>query len=254
MILVTGATGGVGRQVVDALLARGATEVRALTKDPRRAALPAEVDVVSGPPTTAAAYVGVDRMYLAPHQPTVTKVCRLAADAGVRHIVDLAGAKGGPWQLIEDAVEASGVPWTHLEPGEFMSNLGMWAPQIKAGDVVNAPIAVEDIAAVAAKILVDGGHHGRSYPLTGPQALTRRGKLAAIGAALGRDLIFEEVSREAAIERLAPVMGEHAAWYVDGLEVLARHPQAVDGTVADLLGRPATSLTEWARRNAALFT
>jgi uncharacterized protein YbjT (DUF2867 family) len=260
-ILVTGATDNVGRLVVDELLARGATEVRALTKDPARAQLPAEVEVFAGPQTTPAAFVGVERMYLAPHPPTVVKVCRMAAEAGVRHIVDMAGEKGGHWQVIEDAVEASGVPWTHLEPGEFMSNSGVWGDQLKAGDVVrdtlgdvvNAPIAIEDIAAVAAKILVEGGHHGQSYPMTGPEALRRREKLACIGAALGRDLIFEDLPREAAIEQLSLVMGEYATWYVDGLATLAEYPQAANTTVADLLGRPAMTMTEWARRHADMF-
>jgi uncharacterized protein YbjT (DUF2867 family) len=260
-ILVTGATANVGRLVVDELLARGATDVRALTKDPERAALPAGVEVVAGPQTTPAAFADVERIYLAPHPPTVAQVCRMAADAGVRHIVDMAGDKGGHWQVIEDAVEASGVPWTHLEPGEFMTNAGVWAEQIKAGDVVrdtlgdvvNAPIALEDIAAVAAKILVEGGHHGRSYPMTGPEALRRRDKVAAIAASLGRNLIYEDLPRDAAIKQLSLVMGEYATWYVDGLETLVAQPQAANTTVADLLGRPAMTMTEWARRHADMF-
>ena len=105
-ILVTGATANVGRLVVDELLALGATDIRALTKDPACAGLPASGSVSAGPPATPAAFAGVDRMYLAPHPPSVATVCRLAAEAGVRHIVDMAGAKGGHWQVIERAVEA----------------------------------------------------------------------------------------------------------------------------------------------------
>ena len=130
-ILVTGATGNVGRLVVDELLALGATDVRALTNNPAKAALPDGVEVVEGflgrPETLPAALAGVDRMYLAPLIRTNAEVCRMAADAGVRHIVDMAGAKGDHWQEIEDGVEACGVPWTHLEPGEFMTNSGIWA-------------------------------------------------------------------------------------------------------------------------------
>src|SRR5690242_10622556 len=106
--------------VVDELLALGADDVRALTVDPVRAALPA-------------AYAKVDVLYLAPHLPTAAEACRLAAEAGIGRIVDLAGPKGAHWQAIEDAVEACGVPFTHLEPGEFMSNATLWARQIKAG-------------------------------------------------------------------------------------------------------------------------
>jgi uncharacterized protein YbjT (DUF2867 family) len=173
----------------------------------------------------------------------------------------MAGAKGDHWQVIEDGVEACGVPWTHLEPGEFMTNAGIWAGQIAAGDVVrdtcgdaaNAPIAPADIAAVAARILVDGGHAGRSYELTGPESLTRRERVMLIGAALGRELTYVDLPRDEAIEELAKVMGEYAEWYVDGLEMLARHPQPASGTVAELIGRPATPFAEWARRNVAMF-
>jgi len=264
-ILVTGATGNIGRMVVDELLALGADDVRALTVDPARAALPAGVDVVRGfvgrPATLPAAYAGVDVLYLAPHPPTVTEACRLAAEAGVRRIVDLAGAKGGYWQMIEDAVEATGVPFTHLEPGEFMANSAVWAPQIRAGDVVrdtggdvvNAPVAQEDVAAVAARVLLDDGHAGRSYELTGPEALSRRAMVERIGRALGRDLRYAEVSRDEAIAEFAAVMGDGAAWYVDGLDTLAKHPQQAVPTVAEIVGRPATTYLEWARRHVDLF-
>jgi uncharacterized protein YbjT (DUF2867 family) len=264
-ILVTGATGNVGRLVVEELLALGATGVRALTTNPARAALPPQVEVVRGylgrPSTLPAAFAGVDRMYLAPLLETVEEATRLAAAAGVRHIVDLAGAEGTSWQPIERAVEASGVAWTHLEAGEFMPNVGIWAPQIQHGDVVrdaypsvaNALIALEDIAAVAARVLVDGGCAGRTYTLTGPQTLTRREKVVEIGRALGRDLVYEEVDHDAAVALLSPMMGEHAAWYVDGLAQMAHHRQAVTTTVADLTGRPGTTLREWAIRNAGMF-
>ncbi len=218
-ILVTGATGNVGRLVVDELLALGADDVRALTNDPARAALPPGVEVAEGylgrPETLPAALAGVDRMYLAPLIRTNAEVCRMAADAGVRHIVDLAGAKGDHWQVIEDGVEASGVPWTHLEPGEFMHNAHLWAAQIAAGDVVrdtcgdaaNAPIDIADIAAVAARILVDGGHVGRSYELTGPESPHP----ARAGAADRRG------SRPCAdLRRSAPRRGDRGAGEGDG--------------------------------------
>ncbi|MEU4687776.1 NAD(P)H-binding protein [Actinoplanes sp. NPDC023714] len=264
-ILVTGATGNVGRMVVDELLARGATDVRALTVDPARAALPPGVEVVRGfvgrPATMPAALAGVDRLYLAPHPATAPAVCRLAAEAGVRLIVDMAGAKGEHWQAVEDAVEECGVPWVHLEPGEFMANADIWAPQIRAGDVVkdawgdaaNAPVAQEDIAAVAAHVLLADGFEGRSLELTGPESLTRREKVAAIGRALGRDLTYVELAGDPALQHFTSVMGEHGGWYLDGLAQLAAHPQRAVSTVADVLGRPALGYEEWARRHADLF-
>ncbi|MDI6097704.1 NAD(P)H-binding protein [Actinoplanes sp. NEAU-A12] len=264
-ILVTGATGNVGRMVVDELLALGATEVRALTVDPTRAALPPGVEVVKGsfkrPGAVAEALKGVEKLYLAPDPATAFEVCRLAADAGVRHIVDMAGTKGDHWQGVEDGVEACGVPFTHLEPGEFMANATLWAPQIQAGDevrdaypdAINAPIAQEDIAAVAARVLLSEDHQGRSYELTGPEALSRPAKVAAIGTALGRELTYTELTGDAAIAQFEQVMGEYGRWYLDGLAQLTEHPQQAVPAVSDLLGRPAMRYVEWARRHADLF-
>jgi uncharacterized protein YbjT (DUF2867 family) len=264
-ILVTGATGGVGRLVVDELLALGATEVRALTVNPARAALPAGVEAVKGflgrPETLPAALAGVDRMYLAPLVETNAEVCRLAVAAGVRRIVDMAGPKGAHWQSIEDGVEASGVPFVHLEPGEFHSNAEIWAAQLRAGDVVrdgygsaaNAPIATEDIAAVAARCLLEEGHEGKSYELTGPESLTRRDRVEQIGRALGRELTYVDLPHDELVAELQKVMGEPASWYVDGLRLLAEHPQAAVQTVAALTGRPGITFAEWARSRADAF-
>ncbi|GLW28928.1 SDR family oxidoreductase [Actinoplanes regularis] len=265
VILVTGATGNVGRMVVDELLALGATSVRALTADPERAALPPGVEVVRGHfgrlATVSDALAGVERMYLAPHPPSAAAVSRLAADHGVRHIVDMSGPKGAHWQAVEDGVEASGVPFTHLEPGEFMANGLLWAPQIQAGDlvrdaypeVVNAPIAQEDIAAVAARVLLSDGHVGKSYELTGPVALSRRRKVSEIGAGLGRTLRYVELTGDAARAHFTSAMGDYGAWYLEGLAALESSPQQATSMVFDLLGRPAMSYREWASRHADQF-
>ena len=264
-ILVTGATGGVGRLVVDELLALGATDVRALTVNPVKADLPGEVEAVKGflgrPASLPAALAGVDRMYLAPLVETNAEVCRLAAAAGVRRIVDMAGAKGDHWQAIEDGVEACGVPFVHLEPGEFMHNTEMWAPQIRAGDVVrdgygsaaSALIALEDIAAVAARCLLEDGHEGKSYELTGPESLTRRERVEQIGAALGRKLTYVDLPHDELVAELEKSMGEYGGWYADGQRVLAEHPQAAVPTVAELTGRPGTTFAEWVRGRIDAF-
>jgi uncharacterized protein YbjT (DUF2867 family) len=265
-ILVTGATGNVGRLVVDALRERGARDVRALTAHPERAALPDGVEVVRGwigrPETVRAALDGVERMYLAPHPPTAGAVAALAAAAGVRRIVALSGVDGSFWHDIEAAVDASGAATTHLEPGEFMANALEWAEQIRATGAVrdahpraaNAPIDLGDIAAVAAVALLDEGHEGRRYPLTGPQSLTRAQRAAAIGAALGREVPYVEVSHDEAVaDRAARGMGEFAQWYVEGMRRLVEQPQPALTAVADLTGRPATTFAQWARANAAAF-
>jgi uncharacterized protein YbjT (DUF2867 family) len=264
-ILVTGATGGVGRLVVDELLALGATDVRALTVNPAKAGLPLEVEAVRGylgrPETLPAALAGVDRMYLAPLVETNAQVCRLAAAAGVRRIVDMAGAKGDHWQVIEDGVEGCGVPFVHLEPGEFMANAGIWSAQLAAGDVVrdgygaaaNAPIALEDIAAVAARCLLEDGHEGRSYELTGPESLTRRERVEQIGRVLGRELRYVDLPHDEFVAELTKVMGEYGAWYADGTRLLADHPQVAVPTVAEVAGRPGTTFAAWVGDNAHLF-
>ncbi|MBF6331602.1 NAD(P)H-binding protein [Nocardia transvalensis] len=264
-ILVTGATGNIGRKVVDHLIALGADDIRALSNKPERAALPDGVEVVRGylrrVETLPAAFEGVDRMYLAPVLETVGEVVELARAAGVRHIVDLSGDESTDWQPIAKAVEKSGVDWTHLYTGEFVENTTMWAEQIRSTgevrepypDAANAPIAMDDIARVAAAVLTQDGHAGVTYTLTGPETLTRVERVRQLGVALGCELSFVTVPREEAIALLEPQMGEFAAWYVDGLAAMAEHPQRATTTVADLTGRPATTFAEWAAANADEF-
>lgn len=263
-ILVTGATGGIGRLVVDALIRRGATNVRALTVNPHRAQLPPEVEVARGyvgkPETLEGALDGVDRMYLAPVPETVAQALAVARRAGVSHVVDLSG--GGHWQMVLDAVEASGIPWTHLGPGEFMWNFTMWADEIRTDGEVrdphpeagNAPIDEIDIADVAAETLLGEGHVGKYYDMTGPETLTRAQMLSHISAALGRDIPMVKISRDEAIERLRPGMGEFAEWFVDSHGELVDSPQQPTRVVEEILGRPATTFAQWAQRNVALFT
>ena len=265
-ILVTGATGSVGRLVVDHLLARGADEVRALTIDPERAALPAGVEVVRGsvsqPRTLEAALEGVERLYLAPHPETAGRVVAAARRAGVRRVVDLSGEPESWWGAVALAVEAGGVPWTHLWPWDFMENALLWSAQVRAAgfvrepwpDATSAPVAMDDIAAVAAVALLEDGHEGRALVLTGPEALSRRELVHLVGRALGRDVPFVRVGRDEAVEALLPGMGDSAAWYVDtvlaGAAAGAVTPTAL---VQELTGRPATTFAEWARRHADDF-
>lgn len=263
-VLVTGATGSVGRLVVDHLLRAGAAHVRALTINPRKAAFGPDVEVVRGylgrPETLPAALDGVERMYLAPLEETVHEVTALARQAGVRHIVDLAGPKDSHWGVVEEAVEESGMAWTHLEPGEFMDNFLVWADQIRAGtvhdaypDAADAPIDLDDIAAVAAAALLQDGHEGHAYELTGPQTLTRAEMVHLIGAAIGRNVRCVRVSREEAIRHLEPAMGEVAAWYVGLLPLLVEHPQQAVDTVERITRRPATTFVDWATKHADDF-
>jgi uncharacterized protein YbjT (DUF2867 family) len=265
MILVTGATGNIGRLVVDELLAAGATDVRALTNKPEKAALPPEVEVVRGylgrVETLDGVFDGVERMYLAPLEDTVREVTAMAAKAGVQHIVDVSGPKDSWWAPVATAVEESGVAWTHLSPGEFMDNMLIWAEQIRTTgevrdgypDAANAQIDLGDIAAVAATALMEDGHTGNEYVLTGPETLTRAEMVGHIGAALGREIPCVRVGHDEAVAALEPAMGEFAHWYVDGMRDLTEHPQQANLLVEEITGRPATTFADWARKKVDEF-
>lgn len=268
-ILVTGATGNIGRKVVDHLLALGARDVRALTNNPGKAALPGGVEVAEGnlrrTGTVSAAFEGVDRMYLAPAPDTVAEVLALARAAGVRHVVDLSGEPESWWGAVTTAVEASGLAWTHLWPGDFMENTAIWAEQIRETgavrepypDATSAPIAMTDIAAVAATALTEPieEHAGKAYSLAGPEALSRSELLRLLGEALGEEIPFVKVSDEEAVEALTPSMGENAGWYVRNvLAMFAGAPGTASTAVEEITGRPATTFARWAAEHTGDFT
>jgi uncharacterized protein YbjT (DUF2867 family) len=280
-VLVTGATGHVGRHVVTQLVEAG-HEVRAVTRR-ADAVFPPEVEVVRGDllEPSSIPFDGMSRMYLFPEPRTAVDVVTRARDAGVTRIVTLSsGAVTGGYDTdfqlpVEQAVEASGCEWTHLRPGDFASNtLRLWGPMIRASRVVryahpDAPsLAIHDadIAAVAVAALLDDGHAGRWYDLTGPELLTLRDQVAAIGAALGEEVPFEEVSAEEAREILRAQGGwgaENADFLLGFADYSATGPSMDDvdwsetlvplPTVAEVLGRPARTFAQWARDNVEAF-
>ncbi|MGW6377793.1 NmrA family NAD(P)-binding protein [Rhodococcus sp. NPDC055112] len=265
-ILVTGSTANIGRLVVDHLLAAGATDVRALTNNPQKAMLPDGVEVAEGylrrPESLPAAFEGVERMYLAPTPETVEEVVSLAREAGVRHIVDLSGEHESWWGGVTTAVERSGIDWTHLWAGEFLENDLVWGEQVRRTgqvrdpypDVVSAPIAMDDIARVAAAVLLGSGHEGRTYELTGPEALSRAERVHELGAVLGLPVEYVKVPVEEAIEILEPVMGVNARFYLEtAVASLVGAPQRATATVAEVTGRPATTFAQWIAANADTF-
>ena len=275
-VLVTGATGNVGRLVVDQLLGTG-VQIRVLTNNPTTANLPEGVEVAEGfigkPETVKGALPGIDRLYLAPYPKTAQAVVDLAVEAGVTRIVDLsssgaddeANADPASWWFyaVERAVEgAPGLEWTHLRPGEFMLNALTWADSVRAEGVVRAaygaaayaPLDLQDVAAVAAKALLEDGHHGRKYAMTGPESLSKIEKVRIIGEVLGREIRFVEIGHaEARAEMLALGYGEAADWLLGGDARMIGHPQPVLSTVPDLLGRPARTFAQWVRDHADAF-
>jgi uncharacterized protein YbjT (DUF2867 family) len=263
-ILVTGATGNIGRLMVNHLINLGANDIRALTKNPVKADLPDGVAPVTGylgdPDTLPAALEGVERMYLAPLPRTLDVTLDLVKRAGVGYVVALSGAA---WQEHADAISASGLVNTQLGPGEFTDNFTVWSEQIKAThmvrdpypSVIEAPISMDDIARVAATLLVcpDESHYGKTYPITGPEALTRAQIAEQIGAGIGVDVAFAQCSRADGEEALQPIMGEYARWYLDQIETGIGEPQLANQLVAELTGTPAESVAQWAARNAERF-
>lgn len=274
-ILVTGATGSVGRLLVDELVEAGAP-VRALTNNPAKAALPAGVEVAQGylgrPSTLPDALKGIDTVYLAPLPALVDEFVACALKAGVRRVVTLSGepaeyeAQGDPasWHYykLERAIEEAGFEWTHLRPGQFMNNTLDWAESIKTDGVVRAPypeavqtpIDLGDIAAVARVVLLDESYTGRKLTMSGPEAITQPEEVALIASAIGRPVRFEELSREEALAAWAPGMGkETAEWLLDGFRMMSEYLMTPESTVLEVTGRPALPYREWAVRNAAAF-
>lgn len=279
-ILVTGATGGVGRNVVRGLVAEG-HEVRALTRHPRPGVFPSEVRVFRGdleePLSLLAALEGVEGLFLFPVAETAHKVVALAKEAGVRRVVVLSSGSvtdGSDTDFhlpVEQAVEASELEWTHVRPGEFANNkLALWGPPIRQGGVVYDPMPDDawfpvherDIADVAVLALTEEGHNGRAYDVNGPELLSRREQVELIAQALGREIRCEEVSREQAKEIYLEQGGFAAenAEYLLGYEDYSGEmsdPDAAAGfdpaalldppTAEAVTGRAARTFAQWAR-------
>jgi uncharacterized protein YbjT (DUF2867 family) len=139
----------------------------------------------------------------------------------------------------------------------------MWADQIRSGDVVRWPfggaaralIDERDIAAVAVRALTGDGHAGGRYPLSGPAVLTQAEQLAAIGQAIGRELRWQELPRQAAAQELTAAWGDpaFARTALDAWEWFVDHPERVTTTVQDITGAAAHSFADWAGANAAAF-
>jgi uncharacterized protein YbjT (DUF2867 family) len=276
-VLVTGATGSVGRHVVERLVTAG-VPVRALTRNPATAGLPAGVDVREGdltsPDTLRAALHGVERLYLFPVPETAREVVAAAKEAGVRRIVVLSSSSvldesgdnhsGEHHRAVERAVEESGIDWTFVRPDEFATNvLWKWGHSIRAEGVVHAPygnaprvlIHEADVAAVAATALLQDGHTGRAYVLTGPEAITQADQVRAIAGALGRDIEFVEITPDEAREQMGQVMPPPVVEMVLGyLADAVVNPPAVLDTVERVTGVPARTFARWAADHAADFT
>ena len=281
MILVTGATGSVGRELT-AQLAELGEEVRALSRSPHRIEFPNGVEPIVGDlgvaDTLLAAVKGVDRVFLLStgadgptHDANVTAA---AQRAGVRHIVKLSVFSAGNTGAVdpisgwhregERIVRASGLAWTFLRPLGFMANALKWADTVVSEHTVYAPfgegrtaiVDPADVAAVAAKVLTQSGHERTAYSLTGLEALSPGDQVAAIAREIGRPIRYVDIPPAAA--RAAMVEGGMPDELAGA--VLALLSTSLDPSSAVVLpdielvtGRPARSFTAWVRAHRGVF-
>lgn len=281
-VLVTGATGRVGRALVDLLVDAG-VPVRALTRrSEAAAALPAGVEVVTGdltvPESLDAGLRGVGAVFLVwPVGPATAAAVVERVATRARRVVFLSAPHQTPhpffqqpnpmatlYKEIERRIAAAGIEWTILRPGMIASNaLLWWGPAIRAHGAVRwpyagaetAPIDERDVAAVAAQALHEDGHGGGDYVLTGSESLSQAGQVSIIGDVLGRPIAFEELSpeqfrreTEGSWPRLAVDM-LLAAW-----GATMGRPAFVTSSVSDILGAAPRSFRQWAVDHAAAFT
>ncbi|MGW4968008.1 NAD(P)H-binding protein [Nonomuraea sp. NPDC004186] len=277
VMVVFGARGSVGRHVAAGLLAAG-ERVRVTSRDPEKGGLPASAEVVAAdldlPETLPAALEGATKVFVYAKPDGVAGFVEAARAAGVRQVVLLSsaavvieGSEHNPiavhHQVVETAVEGSGLDWTFIRPGMFATNtLWWWQAAIRGGGVVRlpypeaetAPIHEKDLAALAVTALTESGHERRAYTVYGVESLTLRRQVEHIGEAIGRPIAVEVVSEAQAREemgRTTPAVG---------VEVIMKQWAARDGipaqtstAVEKVTGRPARTFAEWAVDHADDF-
>jgi uncharacterized protein YbjT (DUF2867 family) len=274
MILVTGATGNIGGELVGALTERG-EQVRALVRQPEDR-LPPGVEQVAAdlnaPDSMRPALAGVRGLFLLPGYQNMPGTLDEARQAGVEQVVLVSSSSiegGDPGNAVtrymmdsEAAVRASGLAWTFLRSFGFMSNTLQWVPQLQAGDVVRAPwaevpvamIDPHDIAAVAAVALTSVGHAGRHYTLSGPEPLRPADRVRILGEVLGRDLTFEgQPDDEARAEMSKSMPAEYVNAFFSFYSEGTLDESRVRPDVSDVTGRPPRSFREWAQAHATAF-
>ncbi|MEU7804008.1 NAD(P)H-binding protein [Micromonospora arborensis] len=268
-ILVTGATGQVGRHLV-AQLHEAGHDVRALTRNPAAAEFPAGVQVVAGDLTDTStlgpAFEGVDGVHLitfggdgSQDLTNGSEIIGLAERNGVQRATVLGG-----WSAtsVESALMSSTISWSILQPVEFMGNALEWAEEIRAKRTVSmlatypsAMVHEADIASVAASALTEDGRGSRTYPLTGPQALTPQERARILAEATGQDITYVQLTEDGERARLRGY-GYDDDYVEFGIQLATNPPDAsivVLPTVEDVTGRPARTFAQWAQEHAEQF-
>jgi uncharacterized protein YbjT (DUF2867 family) len=280
MILVTGATGTVGSELVRQLVLDGQV-VRVMTRNPQPHRLPKEAEVVTGDfaqlHTLSQALQGVRQAFLlttGDHIPRYDAGFAAAAKkAGVQRVTKLSalGVGYGSQDAItrwhragEEAIKNSGVTWTFLRPGGFMSNALGWADSIKSQGAVYAPFGSEkvaivdpwDIAAVAACVLTQPGHEGKVYEISGAEALTIKDQVTKLGDSIGRSLRFVDVPPEAALRNMERSgMPPGLAEGVIGSLAQAKEAfsSEIRPTVKKVTGHDPRSFDQWVQAHQTAF-
>jgi uncharacterized protein YbjT (DUF2867 family) len=268
IVLVTGATGRVGREVVTGLQAAGAT-VRALVRTPEQADLPSDVELVQGdiydPAAVRRASDEVDAAFLLWPSFSADGAEPIVAELPQRvvYLSSLNAASGGVWGDVEHLLTKAGKDWTFLRPSGFAVNAQAWAQEFRDGDVVRLPfpqaarslIHERDIAAVAVLTLLDDKHIGQTYDLTGPEALTQAEQVETIARTIGKQMRIEELTPAAARQSMLdigadPVLADSSVTYWASL---VDNPEPVTTTVTELTGHPALTFATWAQDHANEF-
>jgi uncharacterized protein YbjT (DUF2867 family) len=283
VILVTGATGKVGQEVVRQLAA-ASVAARALVRDPAGAShiripgIEIAVGDLAKPETLAAAFSGVERLFLltsaAPDQVELQANALAAAlRAGVQHIVKVSVAGGpdsgtqiGRWHwATEKQIEASGIGFTFLRPTLYMQQMFAYAPTIAARGTFSAPMGTgeialvdtRDVAAVAACALTEPGHGDHIYDLTGPEALSYESVAEAISQAIGKKVSYVHVPPEYAKKQM--LADGVPRWLADDMIILTAsfregYGAGVTSTVADVTKRKPRAFRQFAKDHARVFS
>jgi (4-alkanoyl-5-oxo-2,5-dihydrofuran-3-yl)methyl phosphate reductase len=282
MILITGATGNIGTELVTNLVSKQ-TPIRVITRDEKKVAhLGPEVERVIGDrhelSVVQRALQGTDNVFVIAalfdkdHEADRLLINE-AQDAGVRQIVLISsgtvhlGEKNSIGVLHREKellVEKSGIPWTFLRAGGFMSNAFQWVDTIKSqgkvfnpsGDGKFAPISPSDIAAVAAIALTSSGHEGKAYDLTGTELLSIQEQVRTLSKVIGSPIECVDVPPEVAAERMkASGLPDILIQGLRDLWVRVRNGESTFYTneVESLTGRPAQTFETWCYQHRSAF-
>ncbi|AOS63641.1 SDR family oxidoreductase [Actinoalloteichus hymeniacidonis] len=273
--LITGARGNIGRLLVDTLAAAG-HPVRATARDPRTLDLPNGVDTAALDLTAADdiedVLSDIDTMFLYPTFGDISAFLAQARDAGVRYTVLLSSPAayeplefdariGHAHRTVERMLEESGLDHTVLYPSWLATNPRRdWAEEIRTTgrlglahpDAAFSPIHIQDIADVAAELLTRQRFRGRTLVLTGPESLTQREVVAAIGEHFGMEIPIDELTKEEALARRPPWLpAEVLTTLIDVAASSVGIPATINNSIERITGHPARTFREWLAEDPA---